>query len=461
MPTRNRARTLRHTLRTCLDQTFDDFEVVVSDNFSDDDTPDVIAALSAENPRLRGVRTTSYLSMSRNFANGLAHARGENVIFIGDDDGLLPFGLELLARLLDAYPHVDAVRWRPPFFWWPHAKDYAFRFPATDFGQPRLTELAKDVLPRVTHPKILNFFEMTGFTLYHGCWRRSVLDKAVAEGVDLFDGPIPDVLSSIYGLHFARACLFAEAPASIMGVSGKSNGWATSIAKPSEEQKLMRADFAQRSRGDFPDAPPITFSYIVCSPYLGSLLTYWQRMHGSLATFDHEAWRAIFLNQLTFNYDGDADLRRDFDAHVAWLKSHGAVEARGITVQDVADCRAAGLKIAEMPEAVAAHRPPFSEIFARTIPGTGPPMSATPLKRHGGAYVGAAHSDDVEFSIADFADLLMRAFGIRRDMVATTIANDPAAWTRIALTGLERQRFARSRLTRPLVRQYFRTPGQL
>ena len=231
---------------------------------------------------LRAVRTSSYLSMSRNFANGLAHARGENVIFIGDDDGLLPFGLELLNRLLDAHPDVDAVRWRPPFFWWPHAKDYAFRFPTSDFGQTRYVELASDVLPRVVHPKILNFFEMTGFTLYHGCWRRSVIDAALAEGVDLFDGPIPDVLSSIYGLRFARACLSVETPASVMGVSGKSNGWATSAAKPTEAQKLMRADFAERSRRDFPDAPPITFSYCASSPYLGSLLTYWRHLHGTL-----------------------------------------------------------------------------------------------------------------------------------------------------------------------------------
>ena len=41
IPTRNRGHLLRHALHTALNQTFDDYEIVVSDNNSSDATPQV------------------------------------------------------------------------------------------------------------------------------------------------------------------------------------------------------------------------------------------------------------------------------------------------------------------------------------------------------------------------------------------------------------------------------------
>ncbi len=432
VPTRNRSATLRHTLRTCLDQTFGDFEVVVTDNFSDDDTREVVAAL--DDPRIKYVRTSSYISMSRNFANGLKHASGEALIFIGDDDGMLPYGLELLDRILTADPDVDAVRWHPPFFWWPGGPEFELRAPTSDFARKRTLELPGDIWPRVTHPNVLSFFEMTGFTVYHGCWRRRVVERAQADSIDIFDGPIPDVLASIYGLRYAQACLVIETPVSIMGVSKKSNGWAQSAVKPTEDQKEIRDDFSARSAIDFPNTPPITYIYCQIAPYYGSLLQYWVRAYGSLADFDHEAWRMLWLDQAVTLYpDDSAALCASYNKYLSWLVGHGARDAREITEEE---------RLAYHENPVVKPTAPASDpraglwealTAARQDPG-GVDIRRAVLYRS--MFYVTARARQGEFTIADFATLYAGLLGAPRSELAVRAATDAAGLQQATLASL-------------------------
>src|SRR5579871_6012309 len=94
IPTRNRARYLRASIRTVLHQRFQDFEVVVSDNCSNPETKQVVDGF--QDPRLRYYRSDVPLAMTDNWETAISQAKGEYVIVIGDDDGLLPYSLEAL-----------------------------------------------------------------------------------------------------------------------------------------------------------------------------------------------------------------------------------------------------------------------------------------------------------------------------------------------------------------------------
>ena len=98
IPTRERPDTLKWALKTCTTQDYDNFEVIVSDNFSQDETRRVVE--DAKDPRVRYLNTGKRISMTANFEFGLSHATGDYVCFIGDDDGLLPNALAELAQLL-------------------------------------------------------------------------------------------------------------------------------------------------------------------------------------------------------------------------------------------------------------------------------------------------------------------------------------------------------------------------
>jgi glycosyltransferase involved in cell wall biosynthesis len=84
VPTRNRSALLALTLRSVLRQQEVDFEVIVVDEASSDDTPAVLAALG--DPRVRVIRheTVHGLPAARN--RGAAAARGDWLAFIDDDD---------------------------------------------------------------------------------------------------------------------------------------------------------------------------------------------------------------------------------------------------------------------------------------------------------------------------------------------------------------------------------------
>ena len=72
--TRNYGRYLAGAVRSVLEQTFADLEVVVVDDGSTDDTPDVVRPLLAD-PRVRYLRTDG-LGQSRAKNLGVLQARG-------------------------------------------------------------------------------------------------------------------------------------------------------------------------------------------------------------------------------------------------------------------------------------------------------------------------------------------------------------------------------------------------
>jgi glycosyltransferase involved in cell wall biosynthesis len=104
--TYNYGRFLRQCLDSVFAQTVRDFEVIVVDDGSTDDTPAVLGSVT--DPRLRHFRTPNGgLPVARNA--GLREARGEFVAFIDADDRWRPQILETLLSLLLAEPSVGAV----------------------------------------------------------------------------------------------------------------------------------------------------------------------------------------------------------------------------------------------------------------------------------------------------------------------------------------------------------------
>jgi glycosyltransferase involved in cell wall biosynthesis len=100
IPTYNRARDLRRALASVLSQSFQDYEILIIDNHSDDDTAQVVESFHDARLRLLSVHNHGVIAVSRN--HGLAHAAGEYVAFLDSDDWWLPAKLERCVRALDA-----------------------------------------------------------------------------------------------------------------------------------------------------------------------------------------------------------------------------------------------------------------------------------------------------------------------------------------------------------------------
>jgi glycosyltransferase involved in cell wall biosynthesis len=105
IPTYNRARFISETLESAMRQTYKDYEVLVVDDGSTDDTAAVVKRVA---PGARYVyQENTGIPEVLNVC--VREARGEYVHFLGSDDILFPETIERSAAVLDAHPGVGFV----------------------------------------------------------------------------------------------------------------------------------------------------------------------------------------------------------------------------------------------------------------------------------------------------------------------------------------------------------------
>lgn len=110
--TYNRARIVCRCIDACFAQTFADFEIVVVDDGSGDDTQAVLAE-HYDDPRLRVVAHESNRGINPSRHTGASNACGEWVVVVDSDDELLPSALERLHELIgELPPRVRVLRGR-------------------------------------------------------------------------------------------------------------------------------------------------------------------------------------------------------------------------------------------------------------------------------------------------------------------------------------------------------------
>lgn len=103
VPTFGRPEFLREAVESVLGQTYSHLELLVIDDCS----PQPVALDDVRDDRLRVVRHPRNLGPGAARNTGLAHARGEFVVFLDDDDRLLPDRVERgVAEIGDAWFHA-------------------------------------------------------------------------------------------------------------------------------------------------------------------------------------------------------------------------------------------------------------------------------------------------------------------------------------------------------------------
>ena len=104
--TYKRAALLRKTLDSILAQSVKTLEVVVSDNDPEGSAREVATACADE--RITYRKNEQNVGMVKNFNNALKHASGEYIVFITDDDPIVPDHLETLLQLRAEHPGRSA-----------------------------------------------------------------------------------------------------------------------------------------------------------------------------------------------------------------------------------------------------------------------------------------------------------------------------------------------------------------
>lgn len=109
IPAFNYGHYIEDAIQSVLDQTFGDFELIILDNQSTDNTVEIVNTYMQKDSRIKLIVNKTNIGMFRNYNEGLLHADGEYIKFLNADDTLHPQILEKFVKILDEHTSVSLV----------------------------------------------------------------------------------------------------------------------------------------------------------------------------------------------------------------------------------------------------------------------------------------------------------------------------------------------------------------
>ncbi len=229
LPTRNRVSLLAEAIETVRAQSFEDWEIIVSDNASSENVKGLIEDIS--DPRIVYLRSDEPLPVTDNWNLAVDAARGRWVVMLGDDDGLVPGYFDAMRAVCAKLNDPDVIY---------HG---AYHFLAPDVlpgqAQGRLSDVTRmhslllghnepSLLPRgqceAAARAALDMRAIYGFNMQYFLFRSGFLDK-MREFGSVFRGPYPDFYAANLALLLADRVGVAPAPMAVIGITRKSYGY--------------------------------------------------------------------------------------------------------------------------------------------------------------------------------------------------------------------------------------------
>jgi glycosyltransferase involved in cell wall biosynthesis len=226
LPTRNRLEYLRYAVETVRRQDYADWEIVISDNDSEDDIAGYVASL--DDSRIRYLRTDRLIPVTDNWNNALSHSDGDYVVMLGDDDGLLPGYFSGLLAAFDTHPDADFVYVSAYFFAYRGAmQDEPEGFLRRD-RNPHFGSAASPYwLERGTAERIargyLDFRMPVASNMQFSLISRRMIERLNADG-PFFRSPFPDFYATPLLFLRAERILICPQPMVVIGITPKSYG---------------------------------------------------------------------------------------------------------------------------------------------------------------------------------------------------------------------------------------------
>lgn len=229
IPTYNRSELFPLAVQSILNQTFKDFEIIVSDNYSADPTPEVVKRFT--DPRVKYVRTPVHYTIADAWEFARTHANGQFIMMLSDDDALVSSALE---RFADEAKNQDA-----DFLFSSVAEYRDLSFPGIDrnsvscpgfSGTSRVISVDEFVRPLFSfrpkfnmHPSAFTFPKKIADYVERRTGR-----YFWTNGVEYSAWPIT--------AQFAKRIVRIDVPLTILGRTGKSWGANIALCNPGKEK---------------------------------------------------------------------------------------------------------------------------------------------------------------------------------------------------------------------------------
>lgn len=227
VPTRNSAAVVKYALKTCIEQNYENYEIIVSDNSSPgiEDTRQVVDELNS--PKIKYYRTSGNYAMNENYEYAYEQASGEYLIILGSDDGLLLHALETLSEVIKELNYPLSLSWDLAAYGWPKVDIPRIRnglfipYP-TQKGSIKCTYYDESYLSAV-----LNFearYSVLPMFYYNSIIKRELAEEAKKVAGRLFTCSAPDVYTGVVFAHLQKKYIHINMPMAVGGSSESSVG---------------------------------------------------------------------------------------------------------------------------------------------------------------------------------------------------------------------------------------------
>lgn len=225
IPTRNRLEYLKSAIASVLNQKYENWEIVISDNDSNDNTEDYV--LELKEPRIVYSKTEKFISVTDNWNRALNLSTGDYVILIGDDDCIMKDSLELLSSLIKSYDEPDFVFSNGLHYVYPGVMPGFPKGHLTTIGNWNLWGNTPSLIPTEKLKELaeesLNFRLYFSYNLQLLTIKRSFIESLKINKL-FFHSPYPDFYAMTILFYKAKNALACPYPTSITGICSKSFG---------------------------------------------------------------------------------------------------------------------------------------------------------------------------------------------------------------------------------------------
>jgi len=250
IPTKNTLIYLKDNVLSIIDQDYDDYELIISDNHSEDGTYEWVKSLN--NPHIKLIKPEYPLVMSEHWDFALNHASGEWIQVLGSDDGVQPFYFQLADFFIKKAEEkqVSIINFPRAYFFWEGCQsehnDACISFFARTGYTIKNTKCAMlSVL--ISKNYYFNIPQLYTMSIIH-C---NVIENVKKKLNSSFFGVCatsPDVSSAVSVCSIKRKYLHSYIPLTWVGTSVRSIAYPTSI---SFEEKTKQNIVSDRAKWHF------------------------------------------------------------------------------------------------------------------------------------------------------------------------------------------------------------------
>lgn len=294
VPIRRGANYINSIVHTVINQDFDDYELIISDNFSTDGSAEILAHFKDDH--IRVIRPPHAFSMSEHWEWLLSQSKGIWIIFLGVDDGLFTYSFELAEKLTEVATlrGVRSIMSKRAYYFWPGCEalygNRAVSYTALNKVEIRKTKV--DFLDSLIGKK--SYFDLP--QMYsNSLFERSLLMEAIEKQSKIFTSISPDANLAAIACSIEKKYLLSHIPLGWVGTSPASNGLSGYVTINCKKNRLNTRELSSSSNDFYKlnNTSKLIFDLRAGDPkYAGASLFLWE------AVLKTQSLRPFWLNRI-------------------------------------------------------------------------------------------------------------------------------------------------------------------